>query len=123
MSELTLPDYHFCTLNELQTPKPLPSLPLIAKLLEICRSPLSLFESPSRNIYDRKNHILYINNYPAYARTLKEKYSRTVSSFEKQLKMIGFKKRKIRDHSADTFAGLFQQPNDFLNKPSDSKEE
>lgn len=57
---------------------------------------MTLFESVERNMYDRKNHILYINNYESYARVLKEKYGRSVLSFEKQLKMMGFKKRKIK---------------------------
>lgn len=96
MSSLAATDYHFCTLNELQSPKQLPSLDFVTKIVNICHVPMTLFDSGLRNIYDRKNHILYINNYESYARTLKEKYGRSVASFEKQLKMMGFKKRKIK---------------------------
>jgi hypothetical protein len=44
------------------------------------------------NEYDARNHVLTIFSMETFEQALREKANRSLESFEKQLRMLGFKK-------------------------------
>ena len=67
-------------------PKNLPAPEFIATISLICEE--------TANRYDARNHVLSIFDLPAFVASLKERAYRSLESFSKQLKFLGFKKHK-----------------------------
>lgn len=67
-------------------PKNIPTLEFIALLNLICE------DTP--NEYDARNHVLSIESMEVFEQALREKANRSLQSFEKQLKILGFKKHR-----------------------------
>ena len=67
--------------------KPIPALDFMNVLSTLCEG--------SPNTYDRKNHILTVNDLNSLQNCLLEKYDRGLGSFEKQLRILGYRLRKF----------------------------
>lgn len=67
-------------------PKNLPTLDFIALLNLLCEDTI--------NDYDDRNHVLTIFSLDAFEEALRQKANRSLNSFEKQLRMLGFKKQR-----------------------------
>lgn len=67
-------------------PKNLPSIELVSLLNSLCDN--------ANNKYDARNHILTVNDEKALIASLEEKLDRSLNSFEKQLRFVGFKKHR-----------------------------
>lgn len=68
--------------------KPIPSVELVYILSAICQH--------TQNSYDRKKYILTVTDFESFELNLAKKLGRSVNSFEKQLKMLGFASKKYK---------------------------
>lgn len=73
--------------------KPIPSIELTGLLQMLCEN--------SSNSYDRKNHVLVINDMYFFMQVLAAKCGRSYKSFEKQLRLLGFKSRKVIKYESE----------------------